>query len=193
MIRPASWDDAGLLRAHIGGDPRAFADLYDRHDRQCFCFIRRSLGAAHSQAAEDLHQETWISLSRNADTFDPRKGSFRAWLFTIARRKVLDYFRRQKVLIVGSGDEAAGRAAPDQGPDPLEHLEARELAQRLIDAVEALPLAQRDVFILFADAGLTLEEISKVTGTGVETAKSRLRYARASLRQTLARERSAYV
>jgi RNA polymerase sigma-70 factor (ECF subfamily) len=72
-------------------------------------------------------------------------------------------------------------------------LESRELAERLITAVEALPPAQRDVFIMFAHAGLSLEEISRITGAGVETAKSRLRYARATLRLALAAERSAHV
>ena len=58
-------------------------------------------------------------------------------------------------------------------------------------AVEALPLVQREVFLLFADGGLSLEEIAGATKVGVETAKSRLRYARASLRESLAHWRSA--
>jgi len=88
-------DDARLLRAHVAGDPQAFAQLYDRYDRPCFQFVRRMLGAAHAEAAEDLHQETWLSIARHATAFDPAKAGFPAWLFTIARRKVWDYFRRQ--------------------------------------------------------------------------------------------------
>ena len=186
-------DDAELLRAHAAGDPHAFARLYDRYDRSCFVFIRRMLGAVHGEAAEDLHQETWISISKSAGAFDPAKASFRAWLFTIARRKVWDHFRRQKVTILASSHADAVMMVPDGGPTPLDQVESRELAQRLVAAVEALPLAQRDVFVLFAHAGLSLEEVSKVTGSGVETAKSRLRYARATLRRTLAAERSTHV
>src|SRR5262245_11996030 len=89
-------EDAELLRAHGAGDPHAFARLYDRYDRACFQYIRRQLGVAHADAAEDLHQETWIAVSRNAAGFDPAKASFAAWLFTIARNKVFDHFRRQK-------------------------------------------------------------------------------------------------
>jgi RNA polymerase sigma-70 factor (ECF subfamily) len=185
--------DAELLRAHAAGDPHAFARLYDRYDRPCFLFVRRMLGSAHGQAAEDLHQETWISISKSAGAFDPRKASFRAWLFTIARRKVWDHFRRQRVTVLASGQADAAMAIPDGGPTPLQQMESRELALRLVAAVEALPLAQRDVFVLFADAGLSLEEISKVTGAGLETTKSRLRYARATLRVTLAAERPAHV
>ncbi|MDQ2859683.1 MAG: sigma-70 family RNA polymerase sigma factor [Pseudomonadota bacterium] len=185
--------DADLLRAHRAGDPQAFARLYDRHDRACFQFIRRTLGAAHADAAEDLHQETWMSISRNAAAFDARKGSFPAWLFTIARRKVWDHFRRQKVAVLASAEDDAAMMVPDPGPTPLEQVESRELAQRLVAAVVALPLAQRETFVMFALAGLSLEEIARATSVPVEAAKSRLRYARGALRQALAGERAAHV
>jgi RNA polymerase sigma factor (sigma-70 family) len=186
-------DDAELLRAHGAGDPHAFARLYDRYDRPCFRFIRRLLGAAHSDAAEDLHQETWIAIAKHAAAFDPGKSSFPAWLFTIARRKAWDHFRRQKVAVLASVQDDAAMTVPDPGQTPLEQVQSRELAQEIITAVEALPLEQRGAFVMFAQAGLSLEEIAQVTGVAVETAKSRLRYARAKLRQSLAGERSVHV
>ena len=189
---PELADDGELLLAHAAGDPHAFARLYDRYDRPCFLFIRRTLGAGHGDAAEDLHQETWISISKGARAFDPRMASFRTWLFTIARRKVWDHFRRQRVTILASVPADAAMTIPDEGPTPLDQVESRELAQRLLTAVEALPLAQRDVFVLFAHADLSLEEISKITCAGLETTRSRLRYARATLRLTLAAERSTH-
>ena len=192
-MEPGTEDDAELLRAHGAGDPHAFARLYDRYDRPCFQFIRRMLGAAHAEAAEDLHQETWISISKNAATFDPLKASFPAWLFTIARHKVWDHFRRQKVAVLAGGQDDAAMMIPDPGPTPLEQVESRELAQKLINAVEALPLAQRGVFVMFVQAGLSLEEISTIMGAAMETTKSRLRYARATLRLALAAERSPHV
>ena len=185
-------DDAELLAAHLAGDAHAFGDLYDRYDRRCFVFIRRTLGASDADAAEDLHQETWIAVARSAASFDPAKASFRAWLFTIARRKVFDHFRRQKVAVLASAHADAALLVADEGLTPLEQVESRELAERVVGAVEALPLAQRDVFVLFAHAGLSLEEISEVTGAGMETTKSRLRYARTALRQTLAAERPTH-
>jgi RNA polymerase sigma factor (sigma-70 family) len=186
-------DDGDLLRAHGAGDPSAFGRLYDRYDRQCLLFIRRLLGAAHSDAAEDLHQETWVAVARNAGDFDPGKASFPAWLFTIARRKVWDHFRRQKVAVLAAVQDDAAMLVPDPGQSPLEQVQSRELAQEIVAAVEALPLEQRGAFVMFAHAGLSLEEIAQATGVAVETAKSRLRYARAKLRQSLAGERSAHV
>ncbi len=186
-------DDGALLRAHRAGDAQAFGRLYDRHDRACFHFIRRLLGAAHADAAEDLHQETWIAVARNAASFDAARSAFPPWLYTIARNKVWDHFRRQKVAVLSSAQEDAAMMVPDPGQSPLEQVQSRELAQEIITAVEALPLEQRGVFILFAQSGLSLEEIAQVTGATFETVKSRLRYARAKLRDALAGERSAHV
>ena len=191
-MEPDATDDADLLRAHGAGDSHAFARLYDRYDRPCFQFIRRLLGVAHGDAAEDLHQETWIAVSKNAAVFDPARSSFPAWLFTIARRKTWDHFRRQKVAILASVQDDAAMMVSDPGQTPLEQVQSRELAEEIVAAVEALPLEQRGVFVLFAHAGLSLEEIAQVTGVAVETVKSRLRYARAKLRQSLADERSAH-
>jgi RNA polymerase sigma factor (sigma-70 family) len=188
--------DAELLSAHRAGDAHAFARLYDRYDRPCFHFIRRLLGSAHADAAEDLHQETWIAISRSAASFDPAKASFHAWLFTVARHKVFDHFRRQKVAVLsgaGAGGETALALLADPEPSALATVESRELAQRIIAAVEALPLEQRGALIMFAQAGLSLEEIAHATGVAVETAKSRLRYARAKLRQVFEGERSVHV
>ncbi|HEX5775550.1 MAG TPA: sigma-70 family RNA polymerase sigma factor, partial [Caulobacteraceae bacterium] len=186
-------EDADLLRAHGAGDPHAFARLYDRYDRACFHLIRRLLGGAHAYAAEDLHQETWIAVSKNAASFDPAKASFAAWLFTIARNKAFDHFRRQRIAVLATAPDEAAAMVPDPGPSPLEQVQSRQRAEEIVAAVEALPLEQRGVFVMFADGGLSLEEIAQVTGVAVETAKSRLRYARAKLRQSLACERPTHV
>jgi RNA polymerase sigma-70 factor (ECF subfamily) len=193
LMEPEEADDAELLRAHRAGDRHAFSRLYDRHDRPCFQFIRRMLGPAGASLAEDLHQETWLAIARNAASYDPRKASFRAWLYTIARNKVWDQFRRQKVTVLAPAEDDVAMLIPDDGPSPLDNVASRELAERLVAAVEALPLEQRGAFIMFADGGLSLEEIALATGVAAETAKSRLRYARAKLREALAGERTEHV
>jgi RNA polymerase sigma-70 factor (ECF subfamily) len=192
LMRDDAATDVDLLRAHEAGDPHAFARLYDRYDRASFHFIRRTLGAAHGDAADDLHQETWIAVSKSAASFDPEKASFSAWLFTIARRKTFDHFRRQKVAVLGADLGEAAMTVLDPGQTPLEQVQSREQAQAILAAVDALPIEQRGAFVMFADGGLSLEEIAEVTGVALETAKSRLRYARAKLRQSLAGERSAH-
>src|SRR5262249_28086226 len=105
LMEPGAAGDADLLRAPPARDPHALARPYARYERQCFQFIRRLLGAAQADAAEDLHQETWIAVSRNAAAFDAGKASFAAWLFTIARHKTWDHFRRQKVAVLASAQD----------------------------------------------------------------------------------------
>ena len=184
-------DDADLLRAHGAGDRHAFGRLYDRYDRQCFLFIRRTLGPAHADAAEDLHQETWMSVATHAGSYDARKSSFATWLFAIARNKVWDYFRRQKVAVLATGEDDAAMMVADPGPTPFEWTQSRELALTLIAAVDALPVVQRETFVMFAQGGLSLDEIAGATNVGVETTKSRLRYARAALKRIMPGPRSA--
>lgn len=185
--------EAELLRAHRGGDARAFGRLYDRYDRALFGFIRRLLGAAHASAAEDIHQEVWIAVSKNAAAFDPARATFAAWLFAIARNRVFDHFRRHRVAAPAAEFGEVVEWVADPGPTPFEEVQSREQAGAVIAAVEALPLEQRGVFVMVADGGLSLEEVAHATDTAVETVKSRLRYARAKLRQVLSGERSTHV
>jgi RNA polymerase sigma factor (sigma-70 family) len=182
-------NDSQLLRAYVGGDRDGFARLYDRHDEACFKFIRRLLGSSGADA-EDLHQETWLAISRHAASFDPRKASFAAWLYTIARRKVWDHFRKQKITHLVSGREDLMAEVPDAGPTPLQLAESHEMALAIVKAVEALPLVQRETFLLFVECELSIEKIAEITEVSAETSKSRLRYARATLRRLLS-EREA--
>ncbi|MBK6616577.1 sigma-70 family RNA polymerase sigma factor [Ottowia sp.] len=181
--------DCDLLRAYCNaGDQAAFGALYDRYDQRCFLFIRRTLGSAHAGAAEDLHQETWIAVSVRGSTFDPDKASFCTWLFSIARNKVLDHFRKQKVAFIASSDPAVAQEVEDvatTAAGPQEEVASREMAHAIVTAVEALPFQQRETFMMFAEGEMRLDEIAAATRVGVETAKSRLRYARAALRTVL--------
>ncbi len=183
--------DPQLLRSYLDGDPTAFARLYDRHDRRCFDFIRRMLGGADDATAEDLHQEAWIAVARQAATYDEDKARFGTWLFTIARHKVMDHFRRAGVVCLAAdigaqADDAMETAADAPAADPEQLACDRQLAAALLREVQALPFVQRETFVLFAHQELSLDEVAQITQVGVETAKSRLRYARQALRARLA-------
>jgi RNA polymerase sigma factor (sigma-70 family) len=197
--------DPDLLQAHAAGDAAAFALLYDRHDRACFAFMRRMLLAADEATVEDLHQEVWLAVARSALTFDASKARFGTWLFSIARNKVMDHFRRVRADVVlhgvaasahddGAADAAVGTPAGDTTADvadphaitPDRVLHNRQLASALLREVQALPWAQRETFVLFAQHDMSLEDVAHITQVGIETAKSRLRYARTALRSSLA-------
>jgi RNA polymerase sigma factor (sigma-70 family) len=119
--------------------------------------------------------------------------SFKTWLFTIAHHRVIDHFRTAKhhaSLDEGGDSDDGDRSlletlAADSGFGPVRQLQSRQAATALLEAVEQLPQSQRDAFLLQAEGDLSVEDIAAATGTRFETAKSRLRYARQSLRQSL--------
>jgi RNA polymerase sigma-70 factor (ECF subfamily) len=180
--------DEALLAAYAAGDARAFADLYERHERPVYRYFLRQ-GVTPAQA-DDLLQDTWLAVVRNAAHFEPR-AKFTTWLYTIARNKLVDHWRGRDDAV--SLDDAAND--PD-GDAPLEldagdahrpdvQAMSRAQARAFVDAVEQLPPAQKEAFLLQAEGGLSLEEIAAVTNAGHETVKSRLRYAMAKLRTAM--------
>ena len=108
-----------------------------------------------------------------------QEAKFTTYLYTLARHRVIDHFRRQAVRsqvdAEGHEDSIESAAAATQTPEA--QLEGRQTVNRLLSLVESLPAAQREVILLRAEAGLSLEEIASITATERETVKSRLRYA----------------
>jgi len=191
-------DDAALMLAYAAGDAAAFARLYDRHERPVYRFLLRSLGASSAAQAEELLQETWMAVVRSAPSYAP-SARFSTWLYGIARNKLIDHWRAQRVVVSLDADLAANDPSGDGGnASLLDTLPAEASAQpevqalgkaqarALADAVQQLPPPQREAFLLHAEAGMSVEELAQLTGVGTETAKSRLRYAYARLRSLLA-------
>ena len=117
---------------------------------------------------------------------------FSTWLFRIAHNRLMDHFRAQGRSIIEfadpHGDEDDCPALDPPAPanaEPDAMLARKDLAQRILGALDALPAAQREAFLLTEEGGLSLDEIALATGVGKETAKSRLRYALERLRRTL--------
>ena len=184
-----SSSDEALMAAYQGGDARSFALLFERHERPVFRFLRRSLGDAAT--ADDLLQEVWLAVVRNAAGYVPR-AKFTTWLFTIARSKLIDHWRATSPMV--SLDEAAANdpdealldsIAASENVQPEVQAMSRAQAQAFLAAVEALPPVQREAFLLHVEGDMTVEEVAQATGVGFETAKSRLRYALGKLRTTM--------
>lgn len=178
--------------SYAAGDVRAFETLYGRHELAVWRFVLRSVRSA--DIADDLLQDVWFAVARSAARYQA-SAKFRTWLFTMARNRVVDHFRtRHSAVSLEEGERENSdqgepplleRLAADSGFGPVARLQSREQAQALVAAVEALAQEQREAFLLQAEAGLSVQEIAKATGVGVETAKSRLRYARRTLRELL--------
>ena len=183
---PEDTDETLMLR-YAGGDMGAFDTLYGRHELAVWRFVFRSVKV--QAVADDLLQDVWFAVARNAAHYEV-KAKFRTWLFTLAHHRLVDHLRTAKnhTSLDASDEEERSLAdtlAADSGFGPVRQLQSREQATALIAAVEQLPLEQREAFLLQAEGDLSVQEIAEATGVHFETAKSRLRYARASLRQHL--------
>ncbi|WP_100410639.1 sigma-70 family RNA polymerase sigma factor [Acidovorax sp. 69] len=175
-----------MLR-YARGDLGAFDQLYGRHELAVWRFVFRSVKV--QAVADDLLQDVWFAVARNAGTYEV-KARFRTWLFTLAHHRLVDHLRTAKnhTSLDASDDDARSLAdtlVADSGFGPVRQWQSREQAAALIAAVERLPLEQREAFLLQAEGDLSVQEIAEATGVNFETAKSRLRYARASLRVQL--------
>ena len=180
--------DEELMLAYAAGDASAFARLYDRHERPVHrYFLRQSLAQA---TADDLLQDTWLAVVRAARGYAP-EAKFTTWLYTIARSKLIDHWRiarRDGSFFDASANDPDDEfdfedrlPAPDSARPDVQAM-SRQEAEAFIVAVEALPPVQRETFLLHAEGDATIVEIAAITGVGVETAKSRLRYAMNKLR-----------
>ncbi|WP_371366245.1 RNA polymerase sigma factor [Pseudomonas sp. QL9] len=179
-------DDAVLLRRYRQGDAEAFATLYERHRLGLYRFLCGLCG--DSAQADEVFQETWLSLIRSASEPEGR-ASFRTWLYQIGRNRLIDHWRRngrRSERQEAFDEQAHGNAVPGEAEDPLQQLSLSRDRERLQQALEALPGEQREVFLLRAHGDLELQEIAELTRTPAETVKSRLRYALQKLRRLLA-------
>ena len=183
--------DETLMLRFAAGDARAFEQLYERHERPTFRFLLRSV--SDPALAEDLLQEVWITVIRSAPRYEAR-AQFKTWLYVIARGRLIDFWRARDPAILLSldapidvdQDSTLSDILPaDAGhqPEALAMNEAQ--ARAFASAIEHLPAEQREAFLLHVQAGLTLTQVAAVTGIGVETIKSRLRYASAKLRKVM--------
>ena len=186
---PATKEDSdeALMLRYAAGELGAFDVLYGRHELAVWRFVFRSVKV--QAEADDLLQDVWFAVARNAARYEV-KAKFRTWLFTLAHHRLVDHLRtaRHHTSLDASDDDArrlADTLVADSGFGPVRQLQSREQAAALIAAVEQLPLEQREAFLLQAEGDLGVQEIAEATGVNFETAKSRLRYARASLRQHL--------
>jgi RNA polymerase sigma factor (sigma-70 family) len=194
LSEPSPPTDEALMLAYASGDHRAFDVLYGRHERGVFRFIARAIGRRCGEGvADELMQETWLSVIRQATHYEP-SAKFSTWLYTIARSRVIDQVRRTRAAggtalslddVGVDGQTLGDTLTADENDAPLAQVETRAQAQAFFAAIDALPGEQRITFLLQADAGLSVEDIATATGVGAETAKSRLRYARRRLRELL--------
>jgi RNA polymerase sigma-70 factor (ECF subfamily) len=181
--------DADLLAAYAKGDVRCLDLLVARYRQALFSWF---LGMTGSRSdAEDLFQEVWIRIIRNADRF--KDVSFRAWMWQIARNLLIDFRRKRKpdVSLDDIEDEESQPlldtlVAP--GTSPREAVERTDLAKLAMQAVGKLPAVQREVFLMRVQGDLPFNEIAKALKIPLNTALGRMHDATTRLKQLLTKE-----
>jgi RNA polymerase sigma-70 factor (ECF subfamily) len=176
-------EDRQLVDAVIAGDHEAFRALIDRESQLVIAVCHRMLG--DPVEAQDVAQEAFLQAYRALATFRG-DGPFGAWLRRIAiRAATARQSARREVVRLDAEALDPRAAALESGDDP--EAAAIDVEQRavVLDAVETLPDAQRDVILLRFYGELSLLEIAEVTRHPIGTVKSRLHRGMAALRDQL--------
>jgi RNA polymerase sigma-70 factor (ECF subfamily) len=164
-------------------DRLAFAALFAFYAPRIKAMLLR-MGAG-AELAEDIAQETLLTVWRKAAQFDPARASASAWIYAIARNLRIDRFRQEqrvKALALYEAAEAAAVAGPD------EPLSAAERERRVRAAMRELPDEQAEVVNLSFFEGRAHGDIARLLRLPLGTVKSRLRLAMARLRNRLGDE-----
>jgi RNA polymerase sigma-70 factor (ECF subfamily) len=181
MQEDANDVDSELVRAMARGDRSAIARLYDRHAPVMLALAQRIAGDLRE--AEDLLHDVLLEAWRSAASFDPARGTVRAWLLMRVRSRAID--RRRAVAVARTVPlevheahaQVAAHASGEQ--DVADHARVRR-------ALASLPPEQRAVLELAYFEGLSSSEIAARLGTPIGTVKSRVAGAMTKLRAVLA-------
>jgi RNA polymerase sigma-70 factor (ECF subfamily) len=179
-----SLTDEALLTRMINGDGTAGEALVDRYAEPLLRYLRRLVG---DDLAEELHQQTWVSVLENLEKFDSTAAAagngFKAWLYRIATNKANDLWRsrgREKAakqglrLITETDAPWAGEAAQET-----------EQQQKLLRAIERLPEPQRQILALRYYTNMKFVDIAKLLGCPLNTALGRVHKAILKLRELM--------
>jgi RNA polymerase sigma-70 factor (ECF subfamily) len=168
-----------LQRIAERADPAAFRELYEAYGPRVKAYMMRK--GADAGTAEDLAQETLLTVWRKAALYAGEKGSMTTWVFAIARNLRIDRLRREmpwQELPEGRLVEASSEPLPDEA------MAEKERQERVQAALAGLPPEQKEVVSLAYLEGLSHSEIAERLSLPLGTVKSRMRIAYQKIRQT---------
>jgi RNA polymerase sigma-70 factor (ECF subfamily) len=177
--------DRLIVRRMAGGDHLALGELYDRHARLLYSLALRIV--RERSDAEDVLQETFSQVWRQANRFEASRGTVVGWLVTVTRSRALDRLRQRRTQREGAADfDRVADSLPDQSRALDLQLVTAEQANRVRQALAALPDELRIPLELAYYEGLSQSEIAERLRTPLGTIKTRMRQTLLRLREALA-------
>ena len=182
MNIPEKDQDFALLKRSAKGDEEAFTTLYRRHAGPLYRFALRMTGSGWG--AEEIVQDVFMTLIREPTKYDAQRGTLPAFLFGIARNKVMKHNQRQprEISLVERSEDGRGAGITLRDPStPAMWAEQRERLEKVRAAVKELPVEFRETVVLCELEELSYEQAAQLLDCPIGTIRSRLHRGRALL------------
>ncbi len=175
--------DAELMEKLIRRDPEALERLYDRHARAVYWLVLRI--AQHAASAEEIVQDVFLQLWRNAHRYQAARGPLEPWLFTLARNRALDHMRLKREKQRRREETLDLQPLACAPPNPENVMDRERRAERVRALIRSLPQQQRQAIELAFFEGMTHSEIANALREPLGTVKSWIRTGLLRLREAL--------
>lgn len=183
---PLAVSDDALLKQAVAGDRDSMDELFQRYRLVAYRVAHRLLG--NEADALDAVQDAFVKALMHLPSFEGRS-SFKTWMLRVVSNAALDLGRQRGRREILSMDALSPtyreECEPLIQPDPGRELERQDLRRKLHEALAQLPIAQRQTFVLHAEAELSYREVAETLDISIGTVMSRLYYARQRLRVLL--------
>ncbi len=195
-----NFTDEKLIQAYLMGDEKALEELIRRYLPLIYNFSRRYSGDADN--ASDIAQEVFVKVWKNlkkpalslSKGFDPKKGNFKSWVFTIAKNAALDWLKKKNavpfsLLKESKEDENFEETIADLNQLPvIERIYQESLSHEMAFVIDKLQPKYGLIISLYHDSNLNFREISGILNESINTVKSRYRRGLAVLRKILSKK-----
>jgi RNA polymerase sigma-70 factor, ECF subfamily len=183
-------DDRELVSAYINGDEKAFEALLLRHKDRIYRFI--NMKVRDGALAQDIFQDAFIKIvnTLKAGNYN-EEGKFLPWAMRIAHNLVIDYFRKNnKVKLISESSSQRDdfnifHTIKQQDASIQDQITKGELESQMVELVEYLPEAQRDILRMRIFKEMSFKDIAELEGISINTALGRMRYALINLRKMI--------
>jgi RNA polymerase sigma factor (sigma-70 family) len=177
-------NDFELIRSFIDGNESAFNRLAVKYQEKIYWHARRTTG--NHLDADEIVQEVLLVLYNKLKTFE-FKSSLYTWIYTITNTRSINYLKKRSLKIFFSLDEITNKRSNEK--DVIDHLESKQKLEKVENALQKLPIKQREVFIMRNYDELSYEEISNITGKTVGALKANHFHALKKIKELLKNER----